>query len=367
LQQYIVANTAHKSATITASKIPVTHKESEIIKVMSESSTNPADRNDQNQMVALIPIEQREVDFYGDNLTASLVDTSEGQQVYVPLRPICDYLGLNWSGQLQRLRRDDIFNEAQGVCMIHTPGGGRQEMVCLPLDLLPGWLFGVDAARVKPELRDKIKRYQRYCFRILSQAFQAEALNLTGTIETTTATTPASAVNVPMSLAQIRDLGRAMTQFAEQQMLFEQEQAVIKEQQLVLEQRQQAFEQALASNEQVADAAGQLAASAHERLNQAANVVRQIRNQLNVLDARTSPQGNINDEQASQIALTVKALATHLKQLNPQGPNQYQAVYTELYRRFGVSSYKQVRRNQFEDVLSFLEEWRSTGNVSSNQ
>jgi hypothetical protein len=336
---------------------------------MNESNTNPADRNDQSQPVALVPIEQREVDFYGDTITAALVRVGEDTtQVYVPLRPICDYLGLNWSGQLQRTRRDEIMNEAlASVFITHTEAGRgpvSREVICLQLEQLPGWLFGVTAARVKPELVERVVRYRRECFRILWQAFQDAALNIPSTVEVTN-TVPTA--NVPMSLAQIADLGRAMTQFAEQQMIFEQEQAAIKQQQLVFEQRQQTFEQELMSVEQTADAAGELAASAHERLNQAANVVREIRNQLNILDVRTSPGGAISAEQASQVALTVKALATHLKERNPQGPNQYQAVYTELYRRFGVSSYKQVRRNQFEAVLNFLEEWRSTGDVSSNQ
>jgi hypothetical protein len=36
----------------------------------------------------------------------------------------------------------------------------------------------------------------------------------------------------------------------------------------------------------------------------------------------------------------------------------YQSVFTELYRRFGVASYKLVRMEQYEEVLGFLEEWR---------
>lgn len=71
---------------------------------------------------------------------------------------------------------------AQGVAIMATPSGGKrsaggtQTAVSLPLELLPGWLFGVTASKVKPELRDKIIRYQRECFRVLWRAFQAEAL-----------------------------------------------------------------------------------------------------------------------------------------------------------------------------------------------
>src|SRR5204862_4295207 len=57
--------------------------------------------------------------------------------------------------------------------------GGPQQMVCLPLDLLPGWLFGVATARVKTELKAKITRYRRECFRRLWDAFKHDILPAT--------------------------------------------------------------------------------------------------------------------------------------------------------------------------------------------
>lgn len=39
------------------------------------------------------PIEVKDVEFYGDNITAALVKVDGEQQVYVPLRPLCEYLG----------------------------------------------------------------------------------------------------------------------------------------------------------------------------------------------------------------------------------------------------------------------------------
>jgi ORF6C domain len=38
--------------------------------------------------------------------------------------------------------------------------------------------------------------------------------------------------------------------------------------------------------------------------------------------------------------------------------NHYQGIFAELYRRFGVSSYKNIRLDHYEKVLQFLEEWR---------
>jgi hypothetical protein len=47
----------------------------------------------------LVPRALREIDFYHDKLMIALVDN----EAYVALRPITEYLGLDWSAQRQRL------------------------------------------------------------------------------------------------------------------------------------------------------------------------------------------------------------------------------------------------------------------------
>lgn len=42
----------------------------------------------------------------------------------------------------------------EGACIIKAPsGGGEQDMLCLPLEYLNGWLFGIDERRVIPGFR----------------------------------------------------------------------------------------------------------------------------------------------------------------------------------------------------------------------
>jgi hypothetical protein len=116
--------------------------------------------------VALTPIEERQIVFYEDKLTAALVETEDGQsQIYIPLRPLCEYLGLSWSSQLQRTKRDPVLNEAlNSVFITNTElsgvGKGQRKVVCLMIEQLPGWLFGISASRVRPELEEKIIRYR---------------------------------------------------------------------------------------------------------------------------------------------------------------------------------------------------------------
>ena len=47
---------------------------------------------------ALVPVEQKQVVFYGDELTAVSVQIKNRTEVFVPVRPICDFFGVAETG-----------------------------------------------------------------------------------------------------------------------------------------------------------------------------------------------------------------------------------------------------------------------------
>lgn len=287
----------------------------------------------EQQQSTLVPIEEKAVDFYGDEITAALVKTGDESEIYVPIRPIVEYLGLSFAGQRERINRHPVLSKAvKGVRVTRTPSldkrsaGGPQEMLCLPLEQIPGWLFGIDASRVKPELQSKIIRYQEEAFKVLWRAFQAEALDLGE--RAGVSVTPTAPVKQPNSLSQIRDMGLAIAQLAEQQMALE---------------------------EQV-DEAGRLAADAHTRLDKAAQVVKNLTERIGEVEKKLAPPVYISEAQAAEISNRVKAVAQALGG-KEKGRNQYAAIFAELYRRFEVTSYKRIRQGQFEAVMNFLDSW----------
>jgi hypothetical protein len=120
---------------------------------------------------SLIPVEQKEVIFYDDEIIAVQV---EDGTVYVPLRPICDLLGIQWSAQRRRINRDEILSEVARILSVSVTDTLRtrdREMLCLPLDFVNGFLFGINAQRVNPEVKSKLLRYQRECYQVLADAF----------------------------------------------------------------------------------------------------------------------------------------------------------------------------------------------------
>jgi hypothetical protein len=199
--------------------------------------------------------------------------------------------------------------------------GKRYKMLALPLEYLHGWLFGISASQVKEEFRDKITLYRRECFQALSTAFQADL-----------ALPDKEAAPAPgMTLSQVRDLGLAIAQMAEQQ--------------LALEGR--------------VDETHALATQAHGRLDKAAEVIGALQRRMGTVENRLSPGAVITEDQAAEVSNRVKALA-HLLSGKEKGKNHYQGVFGELYRRFGVTSYTHIPQGQYAEVLKFLEEWRQS-------
>jgi hypothetical protein len=95
---------------------------------------------------------------------------------YTPVKPICDALGIDWEGQRQRIERDDVLSTCACMIQVQLPHDmQRRSHVCLPLDFLNGWLFGVDTSRVAEGNRESLLRYKLECYRVLRDAFQGTA------------------------------------------------------------------------------------------------------------------------------------------------------------------------------------------------
>ncbi len=266
------------------------------------------------------PLEQHVVPFYGDEVVAVQQPDST---IYVLFARLCENLGLARRPQVLRVGRHAILSKGLVTLQVRTEGG-PQDVQCLRLDLLPLWLSGLQASRVKAELRPKLVRYQEEAAMVLWQAFKPQI------VVTETQIEPAPDDHALQQLQQIAELGRAITRMAEQQIEL---------------QRQQ----------------HQLA----HRMDSAARVIRDVQTQiagvevrLGLLEDQLHPGAFVTEAQASEVSNRVKALG-ELLTAKHAGKNQYQSIFAELYRRFGVSSYKTIAQEQYVSVLAFLEDWRT--------
>jgi len=109
------------------------------------------------------------VPFYGNEL---IVVEKNGQQM-VAMKPIVEALGLDWGKQQELIKRDPVLSSTATVTGVVAKDGKVREMICLPLEFLNGWLFKVPASRYTGEKREIIGKYQRECYKVLSQYFHA--------------------------------------------------------------------------------------------------------------------------------------------------------------------------------------------------
>ena len=95
------------------------------------------------------------------------VDKVENEY-YVSVRKVCENLGMDFKTQKSKLKSDETF-EAR---LIKAPTtGGVQEVFCIPLDKLNGWLFTINPNKVKPEAKEKLIAYKKECFNVLYNHF----------------------------------------------------------------------------------------------------------------------------------------------------------------------------------------------------
>lgn len=96
---------------------------------------------------------------------AKLIAAEYNGQVYVAMRPIVEALQMSWPTQRNKLQKNV---KKYGCILMNTPTSSEmQEMLYIPLKKLNGWLFGINPAKVRADLRATVERYQEECFLVL--------------------------------------------------------------------------------------------------------------------------------------------------------------------------------------------------------
>ena len=101
------------------------------------------------------PIEQKQVDFYGDELTAVMANDD---QIYISVGHMCEALGLTTAPQTRRNERSEILADGYVQLAIYPTKltktvSQRRRAGLLRVDLVPLWLSGVRTNAVNEEIR----------------------------------------------------------------------------------------------------------------------------------------------------------------------------------------------------------------------
>jgi hypothetical protein len=232
-----------------------------------------------------------------DNAEITAVKAVDGSY-YASFPHLCRNLGLDQESQLALIADHGALPEGlvsfplvYGVRVVTTP--------CLRTDLIALWLAVVPARRLKEEKQERIRRYQQLVADVLNRLFgPPEAGSETRAV-----------VSADPAYAEGLAIARMSIETAE------------------LAQKQ-------------ADAALSRVAAAEAR--------------ILILEARLMPREQISEEQAGEISDLVKQAAIALA-TKAGGGNFFGTVYGQLYRTFGITSYKHLTMAQYPKALAWLE------------
>jgi predicted transcriptional regulator len=98
-----------------------------------------------------------------------IVATSDEQMV--PIRPICEALGISVERQRKKIQEDEDLNSVAALRAATGADGKQYEMLCLPIRYIFGWMFTINPANVKPEAQEAVRTYRRRCYDALYNHF----------------------------------------------------------------------------------------------------------------------------------------------------------------------------------------------------
>jgi len=104
-----------------------------------------------------------------NDVEIQIVETESGY--FIPIRPICEAIGIDSKAQRNRIERDEILSST-GVIMTSVGADEKdREMFCLPVKFIHGWLFSIDVSRVNENAKENVIKYKLECYDVLYDHF----------------------------------------------------------------------------------------------------------------------------------------------------------------------------------------------------
>jgi hypothetical protein len=243
----------------------------------------------------LLIVEQKTVAFYDDDIVAV---RDQNGRIFASVSHICNILGINHNSQRRRIQQHDVMADGYHLGTIDTPGGA-QRVGLIRADYIPLWLTTLRISMVKEEYQERLLHLQKEAAQVLWEAFQEGRLTADPAFD--------ELLQQDSEAVEAYKMIRAMLKLARNQIM---------------------MESRLDHHE--------------ERLEQ--------------LEAKLGdPDRLITPDQASQVSQAVKAIALEVGRTTKR--NEFGAVYGELYRKFGITSYKELPTGRFDEAMAFLREW----------
>lgn len=228
--------------------------------------------------------------------------------IYASLPHLCRALGLEAESQRERIDEHAVLTG--GLLQFDLISGTRVvTRWCLRANLISLWLTLVPVKSLKPERQERIYHFQQKAGDALDRLFGTGQ----GTVLPAASSADVTTYQEGLAIARLA---------AEQEARLEQ-----------IHERITALD--LAVDFRFAGVEGRMAA----------------------LEAKLLPREQISEEQAGHVSDLVKQAAIAMSQ-KLGGGNYFGTVYGQLYRRFGLTSYKHLSQAQYPQAIAWLNDMR---------
>jgi len=95
----------------------------------------------------------------------------ENGEKLVPIKPICEALGIDVDSQRKKILDDEILKSTTVLSTAVAADLKERDMFCIPLKFVFGWLFTINPKNVKPEAQEAVSRYRSQCYEVLYRHF----------------------------------------------------------------------------------------------------------------------------------------------------------------------------------------------------
>lgn len=108
------------------------------------------------------------VPFNGDTI---LSFKDENGKVWFAVHTICEMIGLTADSAVREIKNDEILGAEHTIQSVQVGEKQARKVLCLPIQLLNGWLFSIQASKVNEEARKKLLLYKKECYEVLYNYF----------------------------------------------------------------------------------------------------------------------------------------------------------------------------------------------------
>lgn len=260
----------------------------------------------------------RELQFDGDRLVAVILD---GDGVAVPVRFVCQALGLDVGSQSERLQEHEVLTKGLRVVRVRQ-GNQLRPLVALLHRYIPFWLATISPSQVREDVRPKLVRYQTELVDILAALYGADL----------SAAAPTSTDPTLASLQQT--MASALTELR-----------LAREAILALQQQQAEQDYTLSTQRGHAEIQDRTLAEHQQKIGRIEGMMDEVLEQIAHHTTITGPQQEV-------ISRSIKRIASRYKRAN--GQEIFGRLFAQFCMDFGTPKYSLLPAGKYDAALDWL-------------